>query len=74
MKGERTMKVKTITDEQDGRRWEIYKKADDQYYYKYYEFFRAIGWRLTGQRGGNAEGGGYYTKEAIEWELDTTVA
>jgi hypothetical protein len=66
------MKVKTITDEQDGRKWEIYKKADNQYYYKYYEFFGATGWRLTGQSGGNAEG--YYTKAAIEWEFETTVA
>lgn len=74
MKGDTIMKIKTITDEDSGRRWEIYKKADDQYYYKYYELFRAIGWRLTGQSGGKAEGGGYYTKEAIEWELDTTVA
>ena len=66
------MKVKTITDEDSGRRWDIYKKADDQYYYKYYEFFPATGWRLTGQGGGNAEG--YYTKAVIEWEFETTVA
>ena len=67
------MKFKTITDEQDGRTWEIYKKADNQYYYKYYEFFRATGWRLTGQSGGNAEGY-YYTEASIEWEFEITVA
>ena len=67
------MRVKTITDEQDGRKWEIYKKADNQYYFKYYEFFRAAGWRLTGQSGGRAEAF-YYTKSSIEWEFNTTVA
>ena len=67
------MKVKTITDEDSGRRWDIYKKADNQYYYKYYEFFRAFGWRFTGQNGGNAEGY-YYTRASIEWEFETTVA
>jgi hypothetical protein len=67
------MKIKTITDEDSGRRWEIYKRADNQYYYKYYEFFRDIGWRFTGQSGGNAEGH-YHTKESIEWEFETTVA
>lgn len=67
------MKIKTITDEDSGRRWEIYKRADNQYYYKYYEFFNAIGWRLTGQSGGHADGW-YYTKDAIEWEFEITVA
>ena len=67
------MKIKTITDEDAGRKWEIYKKADNQYYYKYYECYQSIGWRLIGQNGGNAEGY-YYTKESVEWEFDTTVA
>ena len=67
------MKVKTITDNESGRRWEIYKRADNQYYYKYYEFFNATGWKLTGQSGGQREGW-YYTKDAIEWDFETTVA
>lgn len=67
------MKVRTITDEENGRRWDIYKKADDQYYYKYYELFRSAGWRFTGQSGGHTVGY-YYTKEAIEWEFEITVA
>ena len=66
------MKIKTITDEDSGRCWEIYKKGNNQYYYKYYEFFRATDWRLTGQSGGHAEGY-YYTKASIEWEFETTV-
>ncbi len=63
------MKVKTITDEQDGRKREIYKKSENEYYYKYYEFFKSTGWRLIGQSGGHADGY-YYTKDAIEWELE----
>ncbi|HHW90489.1 MAG TPA: hypothetical protein GX745_06290 [Clostridiales bacterium] len=67
------MKVRTITDEQDGRKWEIYKKSDNEYYYKYYEFFQAAGWRLTGQSGGHADGH-YYTKEAIEYEFEIALS
>jgi hypothetical protein len=72
MKEVEIMKVRTITDEQDGRKWEIYKKSDNEYYYKYYEFFQAAGWRLTGQRGGHADG--YYTKETIEWKFEIVLA
>lgn len=62
------MKVKTITDDQNGKRWDIYKKVENQYYYKYYEFFKSIGWRLTG-KGSD----GYMSKDLIEWDFEITV-
>ncbi len=57
------MLVKVITDKEEGRKWEIYKKSDDEYFYKYYEFFSSCGWRQTGKQEG-------FTRECIEWEFD----
>lgn len=65
------MLVRTITDDQEGRKWEIYKKSDDEYFYKYYEFFKQIGWRLTGRTGDHI--GGYLTKDVIEGEFNIIV-
>ena len=62
------MLIKTITDKQEGRKWEIYKKSDKEYFYKYYEFFKQIGWRLIGRTGDHING--YLTKECIQWEFD----
>ena len=61
------MLVKTITDNENGRKWEIVKIGEDLYNVSYYEFFEATGWRLTGTDGG-------YTKDAVEWEYDVEVA
>ena len=61
------MLIKTITDETNGKKWEIFKKSDNEYFYKYYEFFKQIGWRLTGRISE------CFTKECIEWELDITI-
>ena len=58
------MLVRTITDSENGRKWEIYKKSDNEYYYKYYEFFKQIGWRLTITAGNDRDG--YFTKDCID--------
>ena len=60
------MLVRTITDSENGRKWEIYKKSDNEYYYKYYEFFKQIGWRLTG----TSE---HMSKDCIEWDFDISI-
>ena len=42
--------VTTITDTDDGRRWEIYRQPDQdaaRYCYIYAEYFAALGWRDT---------------------------
>ena len=65
------MLVRTITDSENGRKWEIYKKSENSYYYKYYEFFKQIGWRLTGTAGNNRDG--YFTKDCIEWDFDISI-
>lgn len=62
------MVVKTIVDEENGRKWEIIKHAENRYSVKYYEFFRSIGWRfISADRY-------YYTKDCIEWKFDCIVA
>lgn len=61
------MTVKTITDNENGRKWEIIKNGDNLYSVKYYEFFQSTGWRLTVTDEG-------YTKDLIEWEYDIKVA
>lgn len=57
------MLIKTILDNEDGRKWEIFKKSENDYFYKYYEFFAQIGWRLINESNS-------YSKDAIEWEFD----
>lgn len=64
------MLIKSIIDAPSGRKWDIYKRADNEYYYKYYEYFKSIGWRLTATTGGKGE---YFTKDCIEWEFDIIV-
>lgn len=63
------MKIREIVDKENGKRWDIFKKAENQYFYKYYEFFKSCGWRLLGQDGGH-EQGFYWSKDAIECEFD----
>lgn len=63
--------IKTITDDVDGRKWEIYKKSDNEYFYKYYEFFKQIGWKFTGIEGDHING--YLTKESIQYSFDSSV-
>jgi hypothetical protein len=65
------MLINTILDEENGRKWEIYKKSENEYFYKYYEFFKQIGWRLTGREGDHIKG--YIAKECIQWEFDVMV-
>ena len=61
------MLVKTITDTESGRKWEIYKETDETYSYKYFEFYKSVGWwQISGEIG--------YTQEAIEWQFDIKVA
>lgn len=66
------MLIKTIIDKDSGRKWEIYKKSDNEYFYKYYEFFKQFGWRFTGRKGDHNNG--YLTKDCIEYDFDITVA
>lgn len=66
------MLIRTIEDKENGSKWEIYKKNENQYYCKYYEFFQFCGWRFVSQDGGH-EQGFYYTKKAIEYDFDIKV-
>lgn len=61
------MLIKTIEDNKNGRKWEIWKEEDGSYSYKYFESFNSIGWRETAQDCG-------YTKEAIEFEFEIKIA
>lgn len=61
------MVVKTFVDEENGRKWEIIKHEENRYSVKYYEFFRALGWRLISTDRN-------YTKDCIELEFDCIVA
>jgi hypothetical protein len=63
--------IKIIINENDGRKWEIYKKSDNEYFYKYYEFFKQIGWRLTGREGDHIKG--YITKDCIKYQFEILV-
>jgi hypothetical protein len=65
------MLIKTITDKANGKKWEIFKKSNNEYFYKYYEFFKQIGWKLTGREGDHING--YLTKDCIEWNFDITI-
>jgi len=62
------MLFKTITDEENGKKWEIFKKSDNEYFYKYYEYFKQCGWRLNAREGDHIKG--YLSKSCIEWEFD----
>lgn len=61
------MLVKTIVDNESGRKWEIVKHEADRYSVKYYEFFQSIGWRLTTTDRD-------YSKACIEYMFDCPVA
>ena len=65
------MPIKTIVDNKDGRKWEIYKKSDNEFFFKYYEYFKSIGWKLTAREGDSVKG--YMTKDLIEWQFDVAV-
>ena len=61
------MLIKTIIDNESGKKWEIFKNSDNDYFYKYYEYFNSIEWRLITSENN-------YTRDAIEWEFDIKVA
>lgn len=61
------MLIKTITDNENGRKWEIYKESNNNYSYRYYEYYKAIGWRLITSENN-------YSKDCIEYEFDIEVA
>ena len=56
--------AKTIIDNENGRKWEIYTKDGAHYDYRYFEHFVTYGWRFVFETDDN------YTKDAIEYELD----
>lgn len=58
------MLIKTIENKEYGKKWEIYKQSATNYIYKYYEYFKSIGWKLIGISEN-------YSKDCIEWELET---
>lgn len=55
------------------KKWEIYKKEENQYFTKYYEYYQSCGWQFLFQDGGHKQGF-YYTKESIEYDFDIKVA
>lgn len=61
------MKIREIIDHDLGKKWEIYKKSQDEYFYKYYEFYSSCGWKYLWQEGGHNQW--YYSRDAIEWEF-----
>ncbi len=63
------MTVKTIIDNEQGRKWEINKHGEDDYTVAYFEFFQSIGWREL--KAGPVE---HWSKEALESEFDCKVA
>lgn len=67
------MLAKIIENKEYGKKWEIYKKEENQYYYKYYEFFQSCGWKFIAQDGGE-EQGFYLSKESIEYDFDIQLA
>ncbi len=67
------MLVRTIENKESGTKTEIYKKSENQYFTKYYEYFSSCGWRFVSQDGGH-EQGFYYSKECIEYDFDIKVA
>lgn len=67
------MLVRTIEDKENGTKWEIYKKEENKYFIKYYEFYQSCGWRFLFQDGGHKQGF-YHTKESIEFEFDIKIA
>lgn len=70
-KGDNKMLIRTITDEQNGRKWEIFKKSDNEYFYIYYEFFKQIGWRFIGREGDHNNS--YLSKDYIQYQFDILV-
>ncbi len=61
------MVVKSIVDQECGKRWDIIKHEPDRYSVNYYEFYHVIGWRLVGTDRD-------LSKDCIELEFDCTVA
>ena len=59
---------RAIEDNKNGRKWEIYKKSENEYFYIYYEYFESCGWRFIVKEGDRQSG--YYTKDCIESEFD----
>lgn len=63
------MLIKTITN--SDHKWEIYKKVENKYYFKFYEYYQSCGWRLLGIVGNQKTGD--YSKVEIEMELNIKV-
>lgn len=63
------MTVKTIIDNEQGRKWEIKKHGEDDYTVAYFEFFQSCGWREV--KMGPTE---HLSKEIIEYEFECEVA
>lgn len=71
------MIVKTIVDEENGRKWDIIKHENKAgyscpvYTVNYFEFFKSCGWREISNGAKHNE---YCSKEYIEEEFDVKIA
>lgn len=65
------MLVTQVIDKKNGKRWDVYKKSENEYFYKYYEFFSSCGWRYVGQIGGYRAG--YYLSKDCLFDLQNSV-
>ena len=67
------MLVKIISDKNfPDHKWEIYKKSEDKYYIKFYEFYTSYGWRLICTDGGDTQGY-FHSKASIEAEFNIKI-
>lgn len=60
------MVVRVVSDDENGRKWEIIKHEYDRYSVKYYEYYKMIGWRCLGTDRN-------ISKDCIEFEFNTKV-
>jgi hypothetical protein len=60
------MLINTITDHEDGKKWEIFKGSENNFFYKYYEFFTQCGWGFICDSGNTS-------KDVIEWEFNIEI-
>lgn len=60
------MLVKILEDKEDGVKTEIYKDGENDYSYKFFEYFQSCGWRFIEEEK-------HYSKDAIEYEFNITL-
>lgn len=63
--------VKVIENKLNGQKWEIFKRSENEYFYKYYEFHSSCGWKFMWREGDHKKG--YLTREYIMCQFDIFV-